>query len=208
MRLSWVPKAGTARYGVVVDGRTLGQVAGTGVRIVGLRAGTTYRFQITVADRPYTEEVSVTTPAAVTPRADGWFSLTNALTGTSAGLYGARTADRTPVVLNEATGAANEQWRFETVAGGVRLVSRATGKCVTPVGGAAVAGTPLIQSACSGDRAQVFAISTSPGGTTLASAADGDLVVGVGSRRYGEQSVLVLQERAAVRHQAWTVRPA
>lgn len=208
VRLSWTAQPGATRYGVVVDGRTLGQVAGTGVRIVGLRPGTAYRFQVTVANRPYTEEVTVTTPAAVTPTADGWFSLGNALTGTSAGLYGGRTADRTPIVLNEATGAANEQWRFETVTGGVRLVSRATGKCVTPAGGAAVAGAPLIQSACSADRAQVFAISTGPGGTTVASAADGDLVVGVGSRRYGEQSVLVLQERAQVRHQVWTVRPA
>jgi Ricin-type beta-trefoil lectin domain-like len=192
---------------VVVNGRSLGQVGGTGVRIVGLQPGATYRFQVTEGGRAYTEEVSFSAPAAVTPRGDGWFSLTNALTGTTAGLYGARAADRTPVVLNEATGAVNEQWRFETVTGGVRLVSRATGKCVTPLGGAAVAGAPLTQAACSADPAQVFTVSTGSDGMTLASAADGDLVVGVGSRRYGEQSVLVLQERAQVRHQAWSALP-
>ncbi len=206
VRLSWVAGSGITRYGIVVNGRNLGQVGGTGVRIVGLQPGATYRFQVTAAGRPYTEEVSFSAPAAVTPRGDGWFSLTNALTGTTAGLYGARAADRTPVVLNEATGAVNEQWRFETVTGGVRLVSRATGKCVTPLGGA-VAGAPLTQAACSADRAQVFTVSTGPDGMTLAGAADGDLVVGVGSRRYGEQSVLVLQERAQVRHQAWAARP-
>ena len=206
VRLSWVAGAGLSRYGIVVNGRSLGQVSGTGVRIVGLRPGTTYRLQVTGDGRPYTEEVSFSAPAAVTPRGDAWFSLSNTLTGTTAGLYGARSADRTPVVLDEATGAANEQWRFETVTGGVRLVSRATGKCVTPLGGA-VAGAPLTQAACSADRAQVFTVSTGPDGLTL-TAAGGDLVVGVGSRRFGERSVLVLQERAEVRHQAWTALPA
>jgi hypothetical protein len=209
VRLSWPARAGTTRYGVVVNGRTLGQVAGTGVRIVGLRPGTAYLFSVTAGGQPYTDEVSLTTAAAVTPRGEAWVALTNALTGTTADLYGARAADRTPLVLHEATGAASEQWRFEAVDGGVRLVSRATGKCVTPLGGEAVAGVPLTQSACSADRAQVFQVSTGPAGLTLTSAAsDGGLVVGLGSQRYGGQSVLVLQNRDQVRHQAWVARPA
>jgi hypothetical protein len=208
VRLSWPAKSGTTRYGVAVNGRTLGQVAGTGLRIVGLRPGTTYRIQVTAGGQPYTEEVSLTTDAAVTPRGAGWFALSNALTGTTADLYGARAADRTPLVLHEATGAASEQWRFETVDGGVRLVSRATGKCVTPLDGKAVAGVPLTQRACSTDRTQVFKISTTPAGLTLTSAADGGLVVGLGSQQYGGQSVLVLQQREQVRHQAWVATPA
>ncbi|MEU8234426.1 RICIN domain-containing protein [Actinoplanes sp. NPDC048967] len=209
VRLSWPARSGTTRYGVVVNGRTLGQVAGTGVQIVGLRPGTAYRLQVTAGGQPYTEEVSLTTDAAVTPRGDGWFALTNALTGTTADLYGARAADRTPLVLHQATGAASEQWRFETVDGGVRLVSRATGKCVTPLAGKVVAGVPLAQRACSTDRAQVFKISTTPAGLTLTSAAaDGSLVVGLGSQRYGGQSVLVLQQREQVRHQTWVAAPA
>lgn len=206
VRLSWPARSGTSRYGVVVNGRTLGQVAGTGVRIVGLRPGTTYVFAVTADGQPYTDEVSLTTAAAVTPRGDGWFALSNALTGTTADLYGARADDRTPLVLHEATGAASEQWRFESVDGGVRLVSRATGKCVTPLGGQAVAGVPLTQGACSTDRTQVFQVSTGPAGLTLTSAAADGLVVGLGSRRYGGQSVLVLQGRDDVRHQAWVAR--
>jgi hypothetical protein len=193
---------------VVVNGRTLGQVAGTGVRIVGLTPGTAYRFAVTAGGQPYTDEVTLTTAAAVTPRGESWFSLSNALTGTTADLYGARTADRTPLVLHEATGAASEQWRFETVDGGVRLVSRATGKCVTPLGGKAVPGVPLTQAACSADRAQVFQVATGPAGLTLTSAAADGLVVGVGSQRYGAQSLLVLQAREQVRHQAWVARAA
>ena len=129
------------------------------------------------------------------------------MTGTTADLYGARAADRTPLVLHEATGAASEQWRFEEVDGGVRLVSRATGKCVTPLGGQAAAGVPLTQGACSTDRAQVFKVSTGPAGLTITSA-DGGLVVGLGSQRYGGQSVLVLQVPEQVRHQAWVARAA
>jgi hypothetical protein len=208
VRLSWPAKPGATRYGVTVDGRTLGQVTGTGVRIVGLRPGTAYRFSISVGGQPYTQEVSLTTAAAVTPRGAGWFALSNALTGTTADLYGARSADRTPLVLHEATGAASEQWRFETVTGGVRLVSRATGKCVTPLGGKAAAGAPLTQSACSTDRAQVFQISTGPDGLTLTSAAADSLVVGLGGQRYGGQSMLVLQKPEQVRHQAWVTRAA
>lgn len=209
VRLSWPAKSGTTRYGVVVNGRALGQVAGTGVRLVGLRPGAAYRFQVTAGGQPYTKEVALTTDAAVTPRGTGWFALSNALTGTTADLYGARAADRTPLVLHEAAGTASEQWRFEAVDGGVRLVSRATGKCVTPLGGEAVAGVPLTQRACSTDRAQVFKVSTTATGLTLTSAAaDGGLVVGLGSQRYGGQSVLVLQQREQVRHQAWVATPA
>jgi hypothetical protein len=205
VRLSWPARSGTTRYGVTVNGRTLGQVAGTGVRIVGLRPGTAYRFAVTAGGQPYTEEVSLTTDAAVTPRGEAWVTLTNGLTGTTADLYGARAADRTPLVLREATGAASEQWRFEAVDGGVRLVSRATGKCVTPLGGA-VAGVPLTQRACSADRAQVFRVSTGPAGLTLTSAAADGLAVGIGSQQYGGQSVLVLQDRDEVRHQTWVAR--
>ena len=207
-RLSWPPKVAASRYAIAVNGRTIGEVAGTGVRVVGLRPATGYTFRILVDAKAYTEEVSLTTAAAATPRGDGFFTLTNALTGTAADLYGARAADRTPVVLHEANGAANQQWRLEPVTGGVRLVSRATGKCVTPLGGKAVAGAPLAQAACSGDRAQVFAVSSGAAGLTVTSVAAGDLVVGLGSKRYGGHSVLVLQEPTQVRHQAWAATPA
>ncbi|MEV6495411.1 hypothetical protein AB0M20_43355, partial [Actinoplanes sp. NPDC051633] len=102
VRLSWPAKAGTTRYSVVVNGRSLGTVAGTGVRVVGLRPGTAYRFQITVGGQPYTKEVSLTTAAAYTPKGAAYFSLTNALTGTTADLYGGRSADRTPLVVDAA----------------------------------------------------------------------------------------------------------
>jgi hypothetical protein len=209
VRLSWPAKAGATRYGVVVDGRTLGHVRGTGARLVGLRPGTTYRLQVTVRSAPYTQEVSVSTPAVATPTAGTWFSLSNALTGTAADLYGARTADRTPIVLHEPHGAANQLWRLEpATAGGVRLVSKASGKCVTPLGGRAVAGAPLTQRACSGDRNQVFTVTPGPGGLTLASTAGKGLVVGMGTARYGAHSVLVLQQPTQARHQAWAALPA
>jgi hypothetical protein len=210
-RLSWDAAAVGTRYGVVVDGRTVGWTGAAGVRLIGLRAGTTYRVQVVVgaesAARPYTEAVSVRTAAVAQPTAGAWFALGNTLTGAAAELYGARTAGRTPVVLGPATGSASQAWRLEAAGEGTyRLRSRATGRCVAPLDG--VAGAPLVQRTCT-SRApgQLWRLGRAADGFTLATARGG-LVVGLAQERFAGQRLLVLQRPQRARHQTWVAVPA
>jgi hypothetical protein len=195
VRLSWPAAAAGSRYGVVVDGRTLGTVGSSGVAIVGLTPGRTYRIGITVNGAPYTATTEVTTPAAATPAAGAWFSLTNALTGDAADLYGNRSADRTPLVTFAGNGAASQQW---TLTDG-KLTSKATGKCVAPLGGQAADGVPLVQADCA--TAPQWQLTRTTAGLSLST---GGLVAGLGSRTYGGRPLLTLQRPAGTRQQAWS----
>ncbi|MGW4941876.1 fibronectin type III domain-containing protein [Actinoplanes sp. NPDC004185] len=193
-RLSW-PSAGSgSSYGVVVDGRTLGTVRSAAVTITGLTPGRTYRMKITKGSADYTDEVAVSTPAAAVPPAGQWFSLSNALTGETADVYGARSADRTPLVTQAATGEASQSWRLD----GGKLVSKATGKCVSPLG-RAVAGAVLVQKDCA--TAATWQVTRTEAGLTLAT---GGLVAGPGSASYGGRPLLALQNPSGVRQQAWS----
>ena len=198
------------KYGLVVNDKVLGWVGGTGVFLVGLTPGTTYKIAVVTGSEnakvPYAAAITVKTPAAELPKAGAVFNLRNALTGTVADLYGARSADRTPVTLHEANHTASQQWRLDTAAGGFRLVSMVTGKCLSPVDDKAKAGAPLIQLPCSVQASnQVFTLRTGPGGLILSS---GDLVVGLGQSRYDGERMLVLQHSNQARHQAWAALPA
>jgi hypothetical protein len=204
-RLSWPAAASGSSYGVVVNGRTLGTVRSAGVSIVGLRPGGSYQAQITLRGAPYTQLATISTSTAAVPAAGTWFSLNNALTGTAADLYGARTADRTPLVLQPGNGSANQQWQLQAAGtSGFRLKSKASGKCVTPLG-KAVAGAPLTQKACAG--AQLWKVTRTEAGLSL-STAKGDLVAGLGTGRYAGQRMLVLQKPTGDRQQAWTATSA
>jgi hypothetical protein len=202
VRLNWAANGANA-FKLAVDGRTLGDVRSTAVRLVGLKPAKTYKVQVLLgSSAPYSEVASVQTPAASTPTAGAWFSLDNALTGTSADLYGARSADRTPLVLFRSTGSANQQWQLQAAGAGFRLKSKASGKCVTPLG-RATAGAPLTQVACS--SAAVWQVTSTEAGLTLST---GGLVAGVGANSFGGQRMLVLQKSTGERHQAWTAATA
>jgi hypothetical protein len=198
VRLSWPPAAPGTRYGVVVDGRTLGTVGSTGVAIVGLSPGTTYKVRIVVGAAAYTDEVEVRTPTAGAPADGAWFSLTNAATGDVADLYGARSADLTPLVSFAGHGGANQLWRLD----GGKLVSKATGKCVAPFI-RAVAGAPLVQQACA--TAPAWTLTRTDAGLSLTT---NGLVVGLGSDTYGGRPLLVLQRPSGARQQAWAASAA
>ena len=198
VRLSWPPAAAGSRYGVVVDGRTLGTVRSAGVSIVGLTPGRTYKVRIVLGTAAYTGEVEVRTPAAGAPAAGAWFSLTNAATGDAADLYGARSADRTPLVTFAGNGGANQLWRLD----GGKLTSKATGKCVAPLG-RAVAGAPIVQQDCA--TAPAWTLTRTDAGLSLAT---NGLVVGLGSDTYGGRPLLVLQRPAGARQQAWAASAA
>jgi len=198
-RLSWPDTAAAgSRYGVVVDGRTLGTVRSAGVSIVGLTPGTTYRMAITLGSAPYTAETEVRTPAAATPAAGSWFALTNALTGDAADLYGARSEDRTPLVTFAGNGTAGQQWQLD----GGKLTSKATGKCVAPLG-RAVAGSPLVQQDCA--SAPQWQLGRTEAGLTLTT---GGLVAGLSQDSYAGRPLLVLQRPSGKRQQAWSASAA
>jgi Ricin-type beta-trefoil lectin domain-like/Metallo-peptidase family M12B Reprolysin-like len=195
VRFSWPAAATGTDYGVVVGGSTLGTVRSAGVTIVGLTPGTTYRVRITAGGSPYTAEAEIRTPAAATPAPGAWFTLTNAQTGAVADLYGARSADRTPLVAVTGTGAANQQWQLDPAG---RLTSKATGKCVAPLG-AARPGTPLVQVDCA--AAPGWKLTRTEAGVAV-STADGDLVAGLGGS-FGGRRMLTLQRPTGATHQAW-----
>jgi hypothetical protein len=194
VRLSWPAAAAGSRYGVVVDGRTLGTVGSAGVSIVGLTPGRTYQVGITVNGAAYTDTAAVTTPSAAAPTAGAWFSLTNAQTGDAADLYGTRTADRTPLVTFAGNGAASQQWSLKDG----KLTSKATGKCVAPAGRAAD-GVPLVQVSCA--NAPTWTLTQSAAGLSLST---GGLVAGLGNRTYGGRPLLTLQRPTGARQQAWS----
>ena len=195
IRLSWPAAARGSRYGVVVNGQNIGRVRSAAVSITGLTPGSAYRLQIMIGATAYTDEVEVHTPAAATPAAGTWFALTNALSGDVADLYGASSADGTPLVAFAGNGGANQHWQLV----GGKLRSQATGKCVATLG-RAVAGAPLVQQDCA--TAATWQLTRTAAGLSLTA---GGLVAGLGADTYAGRPLLVLQRPTGARQQAWAI---
>jgi hypothetical protein len=197
------------RYAILLDDRVLGTVTATAVRVVGMRPDTEYRFQIATvpadgARIPYTQVTTVRTTAATPAGSAKRLVLGNAMAGV-AELFGARSADGTPVVLGRRDGAANQQWTLERAGDGYLVRSGATGKCLAPASGVDTVGAPVVQYACDQHSAsQVWRLTTTPYGATLGTA--GRLVIGVGGTRFGERRLLELQRPSGVRYQNWTTQ--
>jgi limonene-1,2-epoxide hydrolase len=209
VRLSWPAAVANTRYAVQLDDRVLGTVTATAVRVTGMRPDTEYRFQIATvaADGTrilYTRVTAVRTESAAAIGSAKRLVLSNAMAGV-AELFGARSADGTPVVLGRRDGAANQQWTLEPAGDGYLLRSPATGKCLAPASGVDTVGTPVVQYACDPhSAAQIWRLTTTPYGTTLQTA--GELVLGVGGARFGERRLLELQRPSGLRYQSWTTQ--
>jgi len=213
VRLSWDAAAEGARYGIVVNGKVIGKVNATGVRIVGMRAGTEYRISVAViradsAATPYTATVTVRTAVAEVPAAGVYLVLANAMSSRVADLYGARSGEGTPLVLDRARGATNQQWKLEpTAAGGFLIRSRVSGRCIAPKDGPEATGTPLVQVTCDqSDTAQHWKVEATEYGISVTS--ERGLVIGVGNTRFSGARLLVLQRPTGNRYQSWSVRGA
>jgi hypothetical protein len=216
-RLSWDTSGPGTRYAVQLGGGTVSVVRVTAVRVAGLRPDTVYTVQISVQRPdlslvPDTMPVRFETGPAVLPVPGSWLTLTNALTGGAAEVFGARSAGGTPVVHSRRHDGGNQRWRLEAAGTGTyRLRSASSGKClaagggaVAAGGGAVAAGAPLVQQTC--DGAQVSSrwrlVPTAYGfalGTVGA-----NLVVGIGGTRYYGHRLLVLQTPSQRRYQSWT----
>ncbi|MDP9818697.1 RICIN domain-containing protein [Spirilliplanes yamanashiensis] len=209
-QLTWTAAPIGTRYAVEVDGRVIGATIATRARLVGLRPDTAYavRVLLDTGRRAYTPKVEVRTGPAARPADDTWFVLENALTGGSADLYGARTADGTPIVLNRAEGGMQQQWKLTPAgAGEYLLFSRATGKCVVPLGNNPAPGQPLVQATCTpDDTSQHWSVVPTEHGFSLSTTVGG-LVAGAGEQRFGGTRLLVLQDPDGSRHQSWAALP-
>ncbi len=211
-RLSWDSAGPGTRYAILLGTRNLGTVRRTAVRIVGMRPDTDYTFQIAIrkADRsltPYTKAVTVHTAAVVAPAVGTWFSLSNSWTGDTVGVFGGRSADGTPLVLDRRQGDASQLWKVEQVADGFIVRSKATDKCIAPLAGADVVGAPLVQYACDNANAVLrWRVVLTANGVALTSPSG--LVVGISRQHFGDHRLLVLQRPTRTRYQSWTARTA
>jgi hypothetical protein len=207
-RLAWDATGTNTRYGIVLNGRAIGQVRSTRVRIVGMRPDTEYRIGVTVGGTAYTNTATVRTLAAVPPAAGAWLALVNSQNNYVADVFGARSAPDTPVIAYRSHGGANQVWRLEAAGTGSFLIrSKASNLCLAPVGGRDIDGTPLVQQACDPTNlAQQWKLTSTPFGTALTSGAG--LAIGVGGSRYHGSRLLVLQRSTGARLQSWTARTA
>jgi hypothetical protein len=207
-RLAWNAGPAGSRYAVRVNGRTLGVVGVTSVRVIGLRPGREHTAQIFTVHAGrlvvHTAPVTFRTLALAPPKAGAWLTLSNSLTGGAADVFGARSADGAPVVLNRRHDGTNQRWRLREAAGGTFLIqSAATGKCLA-VGGAVRTGAPLVQRTCDAASAgQAWRLLGTAYGFSLAPVGV-DLVVGVSGSRYYGRRPLVLQTPSQRRYQSWT----
>jgi hypothetical protein len=208
VRLAWVASKQATRYAVVLNGQSIGTVASTRVRIVGLRPGTAYQIGISTVNADgslaaYTKTVAVTTPAAAKPTASSrWLTFDNSLTGEVADLFGARSAAGTPAIIYRANGGANQAWKLADAGNGTVLIqSKASNLCLTATD---TAGSPLVSHDCA--TATKWTLTQTAYGTSITSPSG--LVVGLGNGKYFGSRLLVLQKADGARYQSWTVQNA
>ncbi len=209
-RLSWDSAGRGTRYAILLGGRSIGTVRRTAVRIVGMRPDTDYTFQIAIRKPDgtlvlYTKAVTVHTAAVAAPAAGAWFSLSNSWTGDVVGVFGGRSADGTPLVLDWRQGDASQVWKVERAGDAFVVRSKATGKCAAPLAGADIAGAPIVQYSCDSSNAALRwrVVLTANG---LALTTPSGLVVGVSRMQFGDHRLLVLQRPTNARYQSWTAR--
>jgi len=201
--LSWPAVRSSAGYEIRLNGRLLGTVRSTVVRIIHMRPDTAY--SVTVAARPQSGGTAQPGPAAAfrTLAATGTttpgqaYSLFNSLTGQSADMWGGSTRDGDVLISYQRTGAANQQWRFDAAGNGtVRITSVVSGKCLQAAG-QLLQGQYVEQEPCdSTAAAQQWNVTANGTGYTL-SPAGSQLVLGISARWYYGGRLLELVRAAA-----------
>ncbi|WP_238015917.1 RICIN domain-containing protein [Dactylosporangium sp. AC04546] len=204
VRLSWDAAAAGSRYAIILNGRSIGRVGSTNVRIVGMRPDTDYQIGVSLAQNgaltPWTTTVKVHTAAASNPTAGSWMVFGNSLTGGVADVFGARSAAGTPIIVYPRHGGANQLWKLEPAANGAFLVrSKATNACVTTSGNKDTAGATLVQGDCA--TALQWKVTQTEYGVALTS--PGGLVVGVANASYFGSRLLALQKPSGAKYQSW-----
>ncbi|MER5642236.1 RICIN domain-containing protein [Kitasatospora sp. NPDC002227] len=212
--LGWPAVDGAAGYQTQLGGQALPVTQVTSIRLVNLQPDTDYTFTVAVTDSaghasaPGHPAVFHTPPAGGTALPATPVLLVNSLTGQAADLWSGRVDDTTPLIADQRTGYANQQWTFEDAgAGAVRLRSAVSGKCLTPAGPLAP-GQYVDQAQCDASRAdQRWTLTRSGNGYTL-TAPGGSLVLGPSNRWYYGGWLLELQSPNQNGYQNWTLQSA
>ncbi|MFI5909019.1 ricin-type beta-trefoil lectin domain protein [Dactylosporangium sp. NPDC051541] len=203
VRLSWDGAGAGTRYAVLVNGRTIGRVAATNVRIVGLRPDTDYQIGISVAKNgtltQFTNTVAVHTATANTPAVGAWTVFGNSLTGGAVDVFGARRAAGTPAILYSRHNGANQQWKLEQTGNAFIVRSKATNECLSTAGDKDAAGATVVQTDCG--TALKWTVTKTDYGMALTSPSG--LVVGVSNNEYFGSRLLVLQKASGAKYQSW-----
>ncbi|MFB9450233.1 ricin-type beta-trefoil lectin domain protein [Dactylosporangium vinaceum] len=203
VRLSFDSAGAGSRYAVVVNGRSIGRVAATNVRIVGLRPDTDYQVGISLAKNgaltPYTGTVTVHTATANTPAVGAWTVFGNSLTGGVVDLFGARRAAGTPAILYSRHNGANQQWKLEQTGNAFTVRSKATNECLSTADNKDAAGATVVQTDCS--TALKWTVTKTDYGMALTSPSG--LVLGVSGSEYFGSRLLVLQKANGAKYQSW-----
>ncbi|WP_406277701.1 RICIN domain-containing protein [Embleya sp. NBC_00896] len=213
--LSWGRVADAAGYDVALDGRTLGTVRSTVVRLVNLRPDTAFKVAVAVRDQAGHvakpgREASFRTPKAAGPvgptKPGTKYVMVNTLTGQAADIWGASTSDGAVLIGYQRHGYANQQWLFEDQGdGNLRVRSVRSDKCLQ-IGGSAVAGQYVMQQPCSSADAQQWKVTASGTGYAL-TAKNSSLVLGAGKRWYYGGWLLELQQPNGQTYQNWAIQP-
>ncbi|GAA0686124.1 hypothetical protein GCM10010193_44980 [Kitasatospora atroaurantiaca] len=214
--LSWQQVNGAAEYEIRLNGRAIGSVKSTVVRVVRLQADTAYTVAIAVRDangrtsKPGRQASFRTLKSGgpVGPTKPGTpYQMLNGLTGQAADLWGSSTNDGTVLIAYQSTGYANQRWIFDDAGDGyLRIKSALTGKCLQ-LGGRLVQGQYVAQQPCSGDASQQWKVTAGGSGYTLA-AKGSSLVLGVSHRWYYGGWLLELQRPDGQAYQNWSLQQA
>ncbi|GAA1959621.1 hypothetical protein GCM10009838_14960 [Catenulispora subtropica] len=212
--LSWQATPYATGYDIRLNGRLLGTVQSTVVRVVRMTPDTAYSVTVAVhmqdsnTSRPGRATAFRTLPVtgAVTP--DKPYLLLNSLTGLSADLWGGSTRDGNVLISYQRTGATNQQWHFHDAGNGtVQIVSVRSGKCLQ-AGGQTRPGQYVVQQHCDNTAAaQRWKLTANSGGYTL-SPNGSTLVLGISTRWYYGGRLLELQQPSGGSSQNWTVQPS
>ncbi|MEU8618314.1 RICIN domain-containing protein [Streptomyces sp. NPDC048623] len=215
---TWKPVAGAAWYQVFLDGRAIGWVQTTSVRLYNLRPDTGYTVAVSVRDtsgrdsgrgRATSFRTAGGGGGGTTPQPGARQLFVNGATGTAAEIWGGRSADNTVLVGSQRNGYAQQQWYVDQAGNGSsRIRSAVSGKCLQ-VGGAPSAGMWVAQQPCRDVAAQQWRITAAGNGRGVTIAAGASrYVLGVSNRPYYGSWLIELQSATGAPAQSWTVQTA
>ncbi|MGE7434959.1 RICIN domain-containing protein [Kitasatospora sp. NPDC001175] len=214
--LSWPKADSAAGYEIRLNGRAIGTVTSTVVRLVSLQPDTDYQVAVAVRDQSGSTSqpgraasfhtIAKTNPTGPTKPGTPYL-MSNSLTGQVADMWGGSSNDGDVLIAYQRTGYQNQQWLFDDAGdGNVRVKSVLSGKCLQ-VGGDLAQGQFVFQQPCGNKDSQDWKLTAAGSGYTLTPKGS-SLVLGASNRWYYGGWLLELQQPNQQAYQNWTIQPA